>query len=177
MQAAAPIYKVLVGAGVEMNSRPTNNEADLLSTMPRGWCGTGNCWDRKVRTQQIRETVTQSALQTTKAINASILFMALLNIAKNMTLSTNCELVRFWKFTNAALVEHCRGWHTCAMSENESSALHALCKDSNIVISKPDKGNGVVVLNRADYVAKMQTILCDTNCRGWPRNLLCKIWD
>ena len=35
--------------------------------------------------------------------------------------------------------------------------------DSNIVISKPDKGNGVVVLNRADYVAKMQTILCDTN--------------
>jgi len=41
------------------------------------------------------------------------------------------------------------------MSENESSALHALRKDSNMVISKPDKGNGVVVLNRADYVAKM----------------------
>ena len=51
----------------------------------------------------------------------------------------------------------------CAMSENESSALHALRKDSNIVISNPDKGNGVVGLNRADYVAKMQTILCDTN--------------
>ena len=49
------------------------------------------------------------------------------------------------------------------MSENESSALHALRKDSNIVISKPDKGNGVGVLNRADYVAKMQAILCDTN--------------
>ena len=49
------------------------------------------------------------------------------------------------------------------MSENESSALHALREDSNIVISKPDKGNGVVVFNRADYVAKMQTILRDTN--------------
>ena len=34
-------------------------------------------------------------------------------------------------------------------------ALHALRKDSNIVISKPDKGNGVVVLNRADYVEKI----------------------
>ena len=53
--------------------------------------------------------------------------------------------------------------HTCAMSENESSALHALRKDSNMVISKPDKGNGVVDLNRADYVAKMHTLLCDTN--------------
>ena len=41
--------------------------------------------------------------------------------------------------------------------------LDALCKDSNIVISKPDKGNGVLVLNRADYVAKMHTLLCDTN--------------
>ena len=54
---------------------------------------------------------------------------------------------------------HERKRHACAMSENESNALHALRKDSNIVISKPDKGNGVVVLNRADYVAKMQTIL------------------
>ena len=38
---------------------------------------------------------------------------------------------------------HERKRHTCAMSENESSALHALCKDSNMIISKPDKGNGV----------------------------------
>jgi len=58
---------------------------------------------------------------------------------------------------------HERKSHTCAMSENESNALHVLRKDSNIVISKPDKGNGVVVLNSADYVAKMQTILRDTN--------------
>jgi len=52
--------------------------------------------------------------------------------------------------------------HTCAMSENENNALHALRKDSNIVISNADKGDRVVVLNRADYVAKMHTILCDT---------------
>ena len=58
---------------------------------------------------------------------------------------------------------HERERHTCVMSENESSALHALRKDSNMVISKPDKGNGVVDLNRADYVAKMHTLLCDTN--------------
>jgi len=58
---------------------------------------------------------------------------------------------------------HERKRQTCAISENVSNALHALRKDSNIVRSKPDKGNGVVVLNSADYVAKMQTILCDTN--------------
>jgi len=54
----------------------------------------------------------------------------------------------------ASTLFHERKRHICAMSENESSALHALRKDSNIVISKTNKGNGVVVLNRADYVAK-----------------------
>jgi len=58
---------------------------------------------------------------------------------------------------------HASKRHTCAILENVSNALHSLRKDSNIVISKSDKGNGVVVLNSADNVAKMQTILCDTN--------------
>jgi len=60
---------------------------------------------------------------------------------------------------------HERKRHTCSKSENDSNALHALRKDSNIVVSKPDKGNGVVVLNRADYVAKMHTTGCCVTLR------------
>ena len=39
--------------------------------------------------------------------------------------------------------------------------LKSLKKDHDIVITKPDKGNGVVILNRNDYVDKMHKILDD----------------
>ena len=35
--------------------------------------------------------------------------------------------------------------------------------NTDIVLTRPDKGAGVVVLNRADYVSKMDAILEDTN--------------
>ena len=41
------------------------------------------------------------------------------------------------------------------------NAIISLRNDPDIVLLKPDKGNGVVILNRSDYVKKMQTILND----------------
>ena len=38
-----------------------------------------------------------------------------------------------------------------------------LSKDKNIVILKPDKGNGVVLLNKQDYINKVNTILSDSS--------------
>ena len=35
--------------------------------------------------------------------------------------------------------------------------------DKNIVISRPDKGNGVVILNRDDYICKVNSILDDSS--------------
>ena len=35
--------------------------------------------------------------------------------------------------------------------------------NTDIVLSKPDKGAGDVILNRADYIRKMNAILDDTN--------------
>ena len=35
--------------------------------------------------------------------------------------------------------------------------------NNDIVLTRPDKGTGVVILNRADYVSKMDAILEDTN--------------
>jgi len=59
---------------------------------------------------------------------------------------------------------HERKTNTCALSENESKTLQALCTDANIVImNKPGKSNGVDVLNHAEYIANMYTAVCDTS--------------
>ena len=48
-----------------------------------------------------------------------------------------------------------------SLTGEEFIALKNLSKDKNIVITRPDKGNGVVILNKSDYVDKMHTILDD----------------
>ena len=40
------------------------------------------------------------------------------------------------------------------LNEGQNCALKSSRKDRDIVITKPDKGNGVVILNRNDYVDK-----------------------
>ena len=47
------------------------------------------------------------------------------------------------------------------ISKAEIAALNELCRNKNIVIIRPDKGNGVVILNRVDYVNKVLTLLGD----------------
>ena len=47
------------------------------------------------------------------------------------------------------------------LNEEQNCALKSSRKDRDIVITKPDKGNGVVILNRNDYVDKMHKILDD----------------
>ena len=43
----------------------------------------------------------------------------------------------------------------------QRNALQSLRDDSSIVISKPDKGNEVIIMNKSDYHAKMLHILDD----------------
>ena len=52
-------------------------------------------------------------------------------------------------------------WHPSSLSEMQRNALQSLRDDSSIVISKPDEGNGVVIMNKSDYHAKMLHILDD----------------
>ena len=42
------------------------------------------------------------------------------------------------------------------------STLKKLSTDRNIVITKPDKGSGIVILNKKDYIDKMNVILEDS---------------
>lgn len=49
------------------------------------------------------------------------------------------------------------------LSEEELVALKSLSKDKSIVISRPDKGNGVVLMDKSDYKNKVHNLLEDTS--------------
>ena len=50
---------------------------------------------------------------------------------------------------------------TSALSKSEFLALKQLSKNKQLVIQKADKGNSVVLLNRTDYIQKMNSIVSD----------------
>ena len=51
----------------------------------------------------------------------------------------------------------------CVFTSEEFKILKNLRNDNSIFVMKPDKGNGVVILNRYDYYSKMETILDETS--------------
>ena len=48
-------------------------------------------------------------------------------------------------------------------NSNDMQIMKELGKDQNIVICSPDKGKGVVILDKVDYIAKMNDIISDTS--------------
>ncbi len=49
------------------------------------------------------------------------------------------------------------------ISKAELSALKKLCRNKDLVILRPDKGNGLVILNRVDYIKKVESLLSDAS--------------
>ena len=49
------------------------------------------------------------------------------------------------------------------ISENDQNLLKNLGKNESLHITRPDKGKGVVILNKIDYVNKMENLLNDRN--------------
>ena len=47
------------------------------------------------------------------------------------------------------------------MPPEELKALKELSKNKDIVVMKPDKGTGIVIMNLADYISKMEQIILD----------------
>ena len=47
-------------------------------------------------------------------------------------------------------------------SKEEMEALKSLSRDKSIVITRPDKGNGVVLMDKQDYISKVNSVLQDT---------------
>ena len=49
------------------------------------------------------------------------------------------------------------------ISKADISLLKSFASNKNIVVNKPDKGNGVVILDRSQYLASMNNIISDRN--------------
>ncbi|XP_068673073.1 uncharacterized protein [Montipora foliosa] len=47
------------------------------------------------------------------------------------------------------------------LTKEEWMALNDLRNDTSITVTKPDKGNGVVIVNRHDYLSKMKQLISD----------------
>lgn len=47
------------------------------------------------------------------------------------------------------------------LAKEEWTALNDLRNDDSIIITKPDKGNGVVIVNKLDYLNKMKQLISD----------------
>ena len=57
------------------------------------------------------------------------------------------------------------------LSKEEWEALNDLRKDDSIIITRPDKGNGVVIINKLDYLNKMKQLISDeTKFKNIARN-------
>ena len=48
-----------------------------------------------------------------------------------------------------------------SLDDGELQAITDLRQNKSIIVCKPNKGNGVVLLNKSDYVKKMENILLD----------------
>ena len=49
------------------------------------------------------------------------------------------------------------------LGKEHLAALHELHQDEDLLITRPDKGAGTVVMDKADYIRKMLDILGDTS--------------
>ena len=54
-------------------------------------------------------------------------------------------------------------WRDISIHHECFQDIKSLHSNKDILITKPDKDSGVVILNSTDYIAKMKTILCDSN--------------
>lgn len=102
-----------------------------------------------------------------KASNFAVPIETLARKLKTLPLWRNSGIS--WTAVNAKLRElaftstHSYRPKNFNLSKKQFAALTKLRRNKNIIILKPDKGNGVVVMDRTDYISKMMDILHDTN--------------
>ena len=59
-------------------------------------------------------------------------------------------------------IKKCNSWLPF-FKKSDLNILKKLSSNKNLIISKPDKGKGIVILNKDDYINKMHNILDDTS--------------
>jgi len=51
--------------------------------------------------------------------------------------------------------------HRRILSKEEWTVLNDLRKDDSMIITKPDKGNGIVIVKKPDYLNKIKQLVSD----------------
>ena len=54
-------------------------------------------------------------------------------------------------------------WDKLGISKEEHVALKGLSANKGLITEKPDKGNSIVLLNRNDYIKRMNEMLSDSS--------------
>ena len=49
------------------------------------------------------------------------------------------------------------------LTKNERSAIQTLKRNQDLIIQRPDKGGGTVIMNKNDYLRKLTSIIADSN--------------
>ena len=105
-------------------------------------------------------------------LELEVQFENLFDQTKDLTPYTNEDLEAF----KSALVNCCyqygrrRSVPNPLVTKKHIDALKELKDNKDIIITKPDKGAGIVLLNKLDYIEKMETILADEHKFSCLRN-------
>ena len=62
-------------------------------------------------------------------------------------------------------------WNELNISREEFLALKSLSSNKDIILQKADKGNSVVLVNKADYTKRMKELLADVSLKKLLLNL------
>ncbi|VDQ00823.1 unnamed protein product [Trichobilharzia regenti] len=96
-------------------------------------------------------------------LDIDIKFENLLLQTKDLIPTSDDEVARF----KTILVDSCQQYKKSShsskrlLTKQDHEALRKLRNSENIIISRPDKGDGVVLMNKCDYVDKINSLLTD----------------
>ena len=77
------------------------------------------------------------------------------------TSELDCERLKATLVNSCYQYLHCKPSGNYFIPRDHMDALKRLRRNEDIIISKPDKGNGIVLLDKVDYVRKMEQLLSD----------------
>ncbi|XP_069972021.1 uncharacterized protein [Penaeus vannamei] len=127
----------------------------------RSWCFI--LLDREILSQKKKESViTEKLNKELTLLNSKLSPLDYICIKRLINKNVHKKLLEVDKIhTNNTFKKFSRLANQTSDAERFTSPLQSLKNDESIIITKPDKGRGVVILNKDDYHQKVLNILSD----------------
>ena len=96
-------------------------------------------------------------------INTKLQFENLIHQISDLTPSSDIELEHF----RSTVYDWCQQFECSIpkgnrlLTKKHIEELRILQKNKDLIMTRPDKGSGIVLLNKEEYISKMNKILCD----------------